>query len=343
MGRKEDLEQHIRESYQLIRGYEEILQTSDNPKKKASARRDIEEQRRLIETWSAEYEQIAGRMPPAPPTEPINSSKLPVSEVLQPKAISPPELKESMPKLGYLFVALLGIDLIVSLVLGWRFLRHQSELLTYLQVVIGVLALVLALLLGITKQRKMTFEDVLAWLGTSRLWQGIISLVTIALLGMLFWPPPSQVLEQTNISPTPTALLQPVTPPQPTNQSTGPITPTITSTPTQWSPCQIESFAAEPPSPQPVGGLVIFKIRGTCVSGVRAIRLLINDEWYDEKGGHIAPPEEFVPTWSTNDLNSGDYKITAEVATWRDDEWAFAASQTLTYTLAVPMNSANGP
>ncbi len=67
MGRKEDLEGHIRESYELIHRYEDILRLSDRPKEQARARRAIEEQWGLIAGYLREYlplcEQIGARLP----------------------------------------------------------------------------------------------------------------------------------------------------------------------------------------------------------------------------------------------------------------------------------------
>lgn len=62
MSRKEDLENHIRESYNLIREYEEILRTSDRPKEKARAQRAVDEQWDLIEEYLDEYLPLCQRM-----------------------------------------------------------------------------------------------------------------------------------------------------------------------------------------------------------------------------------------------------------------------------------------
>lgn len=64
MGRKEDLEQNIHDSYELIREYEEILRLSSDPKEKTRAQRAIKEQRELIRTWLDEYQRIAGGVLP---------------------------------------------------------------------------------------------------------------------------------------------------------------------------------------------------------------------------------------------------------------------------------------
>jgi hypothetical protein len=62
MSRKIDLEQHIRESYNLIREFEDILRLSDNPKEQARARRTIEEQWELINGYLAEYVPLCKRL-----------------------------------------------------------------------------------------------------------------------------------------------------------------------------------------------------------------------------------------------------------------------------------------
>ena len=58
MSRKADLEQHIRASYDLIREYEAILQTSSDPKEKARAQRVIQEQWSLIQGYQSEYRRL---------------------------------------------------------------------------------------------------------------------------------------------------------------------------------------------------------------------------------------------------------------------------------------------
>jgi hypothetical protein len=62
MGRKDDLERHIRESHDIVRQYEEIERTSDRPEERARARRNIEGQWELIEGHLAEYRTICQRL-----------------------------------------------------------------------------------------------------------------------------------------------------------------------------------------------------------------------------------------------------------------------------------------
>ena len=62
MSRKMDLEQHIRESYGLVREYKSILQTASDPREKIRCRRAIEEQWRLIEGHLDEYVLLHQRL-----------------------------------------------------------------------------------------------------------------------------------------------------------------------------------------------------------------------------------------------------------------------------------------
>lgn len=65
MSRKTDLEQAIVESYDMIREYERIRQTSDRPEEKLRARRTIDEQWKLIQGYLDEYRLIASDALPA--------------------------------------------------------------------------------------------------------------------------------------------------------------------------------------------------------------------------------------------------------------------------------------
>ena len=107
MTRKSDLEHHIRESYGLLREYEEILRLSENPKERARARQAIEEQWGLIQGYLAEYVPLCGRLrltipedvaeiavtagvssPPAPPAQPP-SQPAPAPSTVAPTGVSP--------------------------------------------------------------------------------------------------------------------------------------------------------------------------------------------------------------------------------------------------------------
>ncbi len=62
MGRKEDLESHIRESYSLIRQYEDMLRLSADPKEQARSRRGIEEQWDLVRSYLGEVNALTSRL-----------------------------------------------------------------------------------------------------------------------------------------------------------------------------------------------------------------------------------------------------------------------------------------
>ena len=58
MSRKDDLEQSIRESYDIVRQYKAIIRTSDRPEEKLRARRVIDAQWILVEGYLAEYRPL---------------------------------------------------------------------------------------------------------------------------------------------------------------------------------------------------------------------------------------------------------------------------------------------
>lgn len=64
MVRKADLEQSIRESYQIVHQYESIIRTSDRPEEKLRARRVTAEQWQLVRDYLAEYRPLVdGKLP----------------------------------------------------------------------------------------------------------------------------------------------------------------------------------------------------------------------------------------------------------------------------------------
>src|SRR5947208_759943 len=62
MGRKEDLEGNIRESYDLIRQYETIGRETDRPKERRHAGRVAEEQWGYIKNYLDEYIPLCERL-----------------------------------------------------------------------------------------------------------------------------------------------------------------------------------------------------------------------------------------------------------------------------------------
>jgi hypothetical protein len=65
MGRRSDLEGSIRESYDIIREHETILQTSNRPEEKLRARRAIDQQWELIREYLGEHLPLVGSTLPA--------------------------------------------------------------------------------------------------------------------------------------------------------------------------------------------------------------------------------------------------------------------------------------
>jgi hypothetical protein len=58
MGRREDLESFIRDSYHIIRNYEEAIRTSDRPEEKQRGQQQIDEQWELIWGYLTEYSSL---------------------------------------------------------------------------------------------------------------------------------------------------------------------------------------------------------------------------------------------------------------------------------------------
>ena len=69
MTRRFDLEAHIRESYQLVLEYEEIVRLSEDPKERARARHSIEEQQGLVRDYLVEYAPLCERLGSAVPED----------------------------------------------------------------------------------------------------------------------------------------------------------------------------------------------------------------------------------------------------------------------------------
>jgi hypothetical protein len=62
MGRKEDLEENIRASYELIRKYDEKIRLAGDPKEQARHTLDRDEQWQLIRGWLDEYVSLCRRL-----------------------------------------------------------------------------------------------------------------------------------------------------------------------------------------------------------------------------------------------------------------------------------------
>jgi DNA repair exonuclease SbcCD ATPase subunit len=62
VGRKDDLERRICDSYDIVRQYEEITHTSDRPEEVQRAERKIEEQWKRIKADFAQYQTLCQRL-----------------------------------------------------------------------------------------------------------------------------------------------------------------------------------------------------------------------------------------------------------------------------------------
>lgn len=69
MSRKIDLENHIRESYGMIREYEDIISTSSDPKEKARSQRALNEQWALVRSYLDEYQPLCRALGQSPPDD----------------------------------------------------------------------------------------------------------------------------------------------------------------------------------------------------------------------------------------------------------------------------------
>jgi hypothetical protein len=142
-----DLEQDIRESYALIREYEDIVRTTDRPEEKARARRIIEEQQTLIQGYLVQYLLICDKTDAPIPEDVVKIADLfgglpPLSE---PSRLAPPNEKwKKLPLYVWLLVGF-GAILVLALLLG----RRLRCLLEY-RVTEAIVALIVLLVSGIT-------------------------------------------------------------------------------------------------------------------------------------------------------------------------------------------------
>jgi|GEM_PF-1451688 len=116
MGRKEDLERHIRESYELIRDYETIIRQTDSPKERQRAKHAIEEQREVIKGHGEEYLRLCRNLE-VPPAQFI-------AEILTVVMESAPQDRKQK---GRRTVRVLLIALVITILAGlviWPWLRE---------------------------------------------------------------------------------------------------------------------------------------------------------------------------------------------------------------------------
>jgi formylglycine-generating enzyme required for sulfatase activity len=75
MPRKDDLEQALQESYDIIRDCETILRTSTRPEERSRARHTIQQQRELIDEHQAEYRELFGHEWPGAAQQPLHKAE----------------------------------------------------------------------------------------------------------------------------------------------------------------------------------------------------------------------------------------------------------------------------
>jgi len=241
MSRKTDLEQHIRESYQLIREYEEIQRLSDDPKEQARSRRAIEEQRVLIKGYLAEYVPLCERLgltmpediaemvarfpriaspsflPPGPSVRPsspppLEGKQLPWARMVRPKwrliegwLVEVRQILRDPLWQGCLFSILLALDFVLALYLGWRWFGQRPDVLAYVEAVSGVISLALQVVFVFIALvvRKMSLRELLHQLGTQRLLQVAIGVMTMVLVVVAVILPAVEGIGDSRPPPTP--------------------------------------------------------------------------------------------------------------------------------------------
>jgi len=89
--------------------------------------------------------------------------------------------------------------------------------------------------------------------------------------------------------------------------------------------CTLTSLTVDPPSPQPPGTNVTIIAKGECDKGARAIRIKVDGNVLDELG---AP--ELRVDWQSP-ASAGRFRIEAEIAGIRDDQWLYAGRSAVTF------------
>jgi hypothetical protein len=138
MGRREDLESHIRQSYRLVREYEDILRLSNRPEEKARSRRAIEGQWNLIRSYLAEYQALVDRLGLEPSDDIVQiathfgntalESDVPTLRKVLVDKLSEQELRLLCLDLGLDFAELSGVTLSSKITELLDFLRRRDRL-----------------------------------------------------------------------------------------------------------------------------------------------------------------------------------------------------------------------
>ena len=100
------------------------------------------------------------------------------------------------------------------------------------------------------------------------------------------------------------------------------------STSTVSPSCQIQGLSTTPSSPQIAGVLVAIYGKASCTTGVRAIRFKVDGNIVYEIGA-----SEATATWNTSGVSLSDHTISVEAAAQGDNNWTYAAAQSIDFTL----------
>ncbi|MBL7062642.1 MAG: hypothetical protein ISS49_00355 [Anaerolineae bacterium] len=194
-------------------------------------------------------------------TEPGTSASLESKELSPDLSSHPP-----VPRLAYLFVALLILDVILGPILGWHWFGDKPNALSYIQATSGCLSLVLEIVLLFVALivRRMTWHDVLHRLGISLSLQIGIGVTTgiLILLTILSFRP---LAPQPTPTDTPTPTITPTD--TPTATSTPTLTPTPTVTPTLMPTPTSTATLTSTPTPIPVTPIPMALITQRCEAG----------------------------------------------------------------------------
>jgi len=200
MGRKDDLERAISESYDTIHRYEAIQRDSGRPEERKRAGRVIADQQALIKRYLDEYLALCQQLGIAPAQDitEIAAGLAATVERSAPETTSADvPVRRPSPRrvlvVGWVMVMLLLVDLSLSLALLWRLAGHPTAL-SYIRAATGLTGMVLWFVgFFVARQRKMSGRDVLITLGSHRWLKVGVVVMTLMLVGLTFWPLVSSV------------------------------------------------------------------------------------------------------------------------------------------------------
>ena len=118
MSRQDDLEHLIRDSYDIVRQYEEIVQTSDRPEEVQRARHRIEEQWGLMREPLVEYLALCRRRNLPVPEDVGEMAATFGPELEQAVAAYRPALLPLSSRRGWVYVAVVAAVLLIVGIVG---------------------------------------------------------------------------------------------------------------------------------------------------------------------------------------------------------------------------------